>query len=100
MKLNSKDYNELNDEVDERATEISILALEAVCKAIDENLDIVSLDIFANFNISLTAKKENYLKVLEYNIGKAVDAEAFELCAKVTEYIKLLKSNKDKADSN
>ncbi len=96
IKFNAKNYEELEKEFAERATELSILSLKSICKAIDENIDVVSLGVFKNLDMDIIVKKENYLDALERNIDRVAKAEEFELCAKAAEYIKNLKSNREK----
>lgn len=92
IKFNAKNPSEFEIEVAEKATEISIETLKAVCNAIEEDVDIVSLEVLSNFDIDIIVKKENYLNALEINLQRAAAAEEFELCARAMGHIKSLKN--------
>lgn len=91
LKFESNNYTELERELEEKSTELSILTLKSICKAIDENIDVVSLGVFVNLKSDIIVKREGYLRALELNIDKVAKAEEFELCATAMKYIDILK---------
>lgn len=95
LKFESKNYIELEKELKEKSTELSILTLKSICKAIDENIDVISLGVFVNLNSDITVKREGYLRALELNLDKAAKAEEFELCSQAMKYINHLKMKKN-----
>jgi len=92
IQFEATNFDELDEEARLRATEVAITVVNAVCRAIEENVDVVSVGIIANLDLDLTISKENFLEALELNIQKIEEAEEFELCAKAVKYINLLKS--------
>jgi hypothetical protein len=91
IEFEATNFSELEQEASRRAHEISVATLTAVCKAIDENADIVSLGYLSQLNLDITVKRQDYLEALELNIDRAAEVEEFELCAKAQQYIKILK---------
>lgn len=98
LKFKATNFNELEEELNERSTELSILTLNAICKAIEEDIDVISLGIMVNLNMDIIVKKEGYLTALERNIDKVAAAEEFELCTKALKYIEILKTENKKED--
>ena len=92
IQFEATNFDELDEEARLRATEVAITVVNAVCRAIEEKVDVVSVGIIANLDLDLTISKENFLEALELNIQKIEEAEEFELCAKAVKYINLLKS--------
>jgi hypothetical protein len=95
IEFEATNFEELEDEAKQRAHEISISTVEAVCKAIEEDVDVVSLGILSNLNMDILVKRANYLEALELNIGRVAEMEEFELCAKAKRYIEKLKLEKE-----
>jgi hypothetical protein len=95
IEFEATNFEELEDEAKQRAHEISISTVEAVCKAIEEDVDVVSLGILSNLNMDILVKRANYLEALELNIGRVAEMEEFELCAKAKRYIEKLKFEKE-----
>jgi hypothetical protein len=96
IEFEATNYNELEEEAQRRAHEISVATLKAICKGIDEGADVISLGFLANLNMDISVKRADYLEALKLNLGRAAEVEEFELCARATEYIKKLESEKEK----
>jgi len=92
INFEATNFDELEEEAQMRATEVALTVVEAVCRAIEEEVDVVSVGIIANLDLDLTISKENFLEALETNIHRVEKAEEFELCARAVKYIKQLKS--------
>lgn len=92
IEFQATNFDELDEEARLRATEVAITVVSAVCKAIEENVDVVSIGIIESLDLDLTISKKNFLEALELNIQRIEEAEEFELCAKAIKYIKQLKA--------
>lgn len=92
IKFEATTYEEFEEEVNLRAHEISIETIKAVCDGIDQNATAVSLGFLTNLNLDIMVKSTDYLDALVLNIDRVAEMDEFELCAKATEYIKILKS--------
>jgi hypothetical protein len=95
IEFEATNLEELEEEAKQRAHEISISTVKAVCNAIEEDVDVVSLGILSNLNMDILVKRSNYLEALELNIGRVAEMEEFELCAKAKKYIEQLKFEKE-----
>ena len=92
IEFKATNFDELDEEARLRAAEVSVTVVSAVCKAIEEDVDVVSVGIISNLNLDLMISKDNFLEALELNIHRVEEAEEFELCAKALDYIKQLKA--------
>lgn len=92
IRFEATNFDELDEEAKLRATEVAITVVTAVCRAIEEEVDVVSVGIMESLDLDLTISKENFLEALELNIQRVEQAEEFELCAKALKYIKQLKT--------
>jgi hypothetical protein len=92
IEFEATNFDELDEEARLRATEVAVTVVNAVCKAIEEEVDVVSIGIISSLDLDLTISKENFLEALELNIQRVEQAEEFELCAKALKYIKQLKA--------
>jgi hypothetical protein len=92
IQFEATNFDELEEEAKLRATEVAIAVTESVCKAIDEEVDVVSIGIIENLDLDLTISKDKFLEALELNIQRVEMAEEFELCAKAVKYINQLKT--------
>jgi hypothetical protein len=96
IEFEATNYEELEEEAQRRAHEISIATLNAICNGIDEGADVISLGFLTNLNMDISVKRSDYLEALKLNIRRAAEVEEFELCAKVTEYIQILELSREK----
>jgi len=92
IQFEATNFEELEEESKLRATEVAISVVESVCKAIEEDVDVVSIGIIENLDLDLTVSKDKFLEALELNIHRVEMAEEFELCAKAVKYINQLKT--------
>lgn len=91
IEFEATNLEELEQEAFQKRYEISIATVKAICKGIEENVDVVSLGFLSKIDMDISVKKENFLEALELNIGRVSEMEEYELCAKAVEYIQLLK---------
>ena len=96
LEFNAENIEDLEEEAKLKATEISISIVEAVCKALEEGVDVVAMGFLKKLNMDISVKKENFLEALELNFQRGEDAEEFELCQKATEWIDILRSESEK----
>ena len=96
LEFNAENIEDLEEEAKLKATEISISIVEAVCKALEEGVDVVAMGFLKKLNMDISVKKENFLEALELNFQRVEDAEEFELCQKATEWMDILKSESEK----
>ena len=92
IEFQATNFDELDEEARLRATEVAVTVVNAVCRGIEEEVDVVSVGIIENLELDLTISKENFLEALELNIQRVEEAEEFELSAKALKYIKQLKA--------
>lgn len=95
LEFEATDFNELEEEFNRRAHEISIEILKGICKGIEENVDVVSLGILTQLNMDISVKRSDFIEALEVNIKRAEEMEEYELCSKVSDYIKMLKLERE-----
>jgi hypothetical protein len=94
INFEATNFEELQQEAQNKAHEISIATITAVCKGIEENADVVHLGILSSLNMDISVTSDNYLEALELNIPRATEAEEYELCARAIKHINDLKQNK------
>lgn len=87
IEFEANNFDELDEEARTRAIEISVAVVKAVCRAIEEDVDAVSIGLMKNLQLDLTVYKKNFIEALELNIQRVEQAEEFELCAKALNYI-------------
>jgi len=93
LEFNAENIEDLEEEAKLKATEISITIIESVCKALDEDVDVVAMGFLKKLNMDISVKRENYLEALELNFQRVEDAEEFELCQRASKWIDILRSD-------
>jgi protein-disulfide isomerase-like protein with CxxC motif len=96
IEFNAENIEDLEEEAKLKATEISIEITKAVCKALEEGVDVVAMGFLAKLNMDISVKKENFLEALELNFKRIEEAEEFELCQEATKWIDILRSDSEK----
>lgn len=96
IQFEATNLEELEQEAFQKRYEISIATVTAICKGIEENVDVISLGFLSNIDMDISVKKDNFLEALELNIGRVSEMEEYELCAKAAEYIQILKQERAK----
>ena len=96
LEFNAENIEDLEEEAKQKATQISIAITEAVCKALQEGVDIVAMGFLKKLNMDISIQKENFLEALELNFKRVEDAEEFELCERSSKWIEFLRSKKEK----
>lgn len=91
IEFKATNMEELEQEAFQKRYEISVATIKAICRGIEENVDVVSLGILSKIDMDISVKKDNFLQALELNIDRVSEMEEYELCAKAVEYIQLLK---------
>ena len=95
LEFNAENIEEFEEEAKRKATEISIEITKAVCKALEEGVDAVTMGFLAKLNMDISVKKENFLEALELNFKRIEEAEEFELCQEAAKWIEKLRSEKE-----
>lgn len=94
IKLNATNLEELEQELNERATEVSVEVVKNVCKALEAGADKVSLAIISQLNMDLSVHRGGYLESLTVNLHRCELAEEFELCQEAQKWIKILEDER------
>jgi hypothetical protein len=94
IEFEATNLEDLEKEAFQKRYEISIATIKAICKGIEENVDVVSLGFLSKIDMDISVKKDNFIEALELNIGRASEMEEYELCAKAVEYIQILKQKR------
>ena len=92
LEFNAENIEDLEEEAKLKATEISIAITQSVCKALEEDVDVVAMGFLKKLNMDISVKRENFLEALELNFKRVEDAEEFELCEESSKWMNLLRS--------
>jgi len=93
LKFNSNNIQDLQEEFNLRATEISIHIISSVCVALEKDIDSITIGEFdtpEQYDLGLYCTKPDYLDALKTNLQKCIDAEEYEVCAKARDWITIL----------
>ena len=81
------------DELADNAGEFSITICTKVCDAIDNGKSSVVIAYMAgDYDLEVVATEDKYLEVLELNLERVEEEEEYELCGRIRDKIKELKS--------
>jgi hypothetical protein len=89
----SENSEDLELETQTRSEEVSIEICKSVCDGLDEDVDSVVIGYIAKLNMELLVNRGGYLEALEKNLPRCIEAEEYELCARVKTWIGKLKQN-------
>ena len=95
LEFNAENFEELEEEVKLKATEISIAIVEGICNGLDAGADMISLGILSNLNMDISLHRENYLEALTLNLHRVEDAEEYELCSRAVKWIDQLQTEQE-----
>ena len=96
LKFNAENFEELEEEIKLKGTEISLAIVKAVCDGLDAGADTISLGILSNLNMDISLHRENYLEALTLNLHRVEDAEEYELCSRAVKWIDQLQTEQEK----
>ena len=81
------------DDLADNAGEFSITLCTKVCDAIDnKKSNVVIAYVAGDYDLEVVATEDKYLEVLELNLERVEQEEEYELCIRVRDKIKELKS--------
>ena len=90
LKFNATNLEELQEEVNLRAHEVSVAVVTAICDAIEADVDRVEVGIVKGGGISLGVARPDFLNALQTNLERCQDVEEYELCARAVELMSKL----------
>ena len=96
LEFNAENFEELEEEIKLKGTEISLAIVKAVCDGLDVGADTISLGILSNLNMDISLHRENYLEALTLNLHRVEDAEEYELCSRAVKWIDQLQTEQEK----
>lgn len=90
INFESSNIEDLQLETDMRSLEVGVNICTEVCRALEEDVDSVVVGYIPKLDMELLVHREGYLDSLQMNLHRCEEAEEFELCKKVSEWIKKL----------
>jgi len=94
IQFNSDNLESLEIEVQERAEEIGIATVKAICKGLELGVDVINVGFMKNLNMDITCERDGFLEALSLNLKRCEDAEEYELCSDARKWIKILINEK------
>ncbi len=88
LKFNARNIQELQEEVDMRAHEVSIAIVSSICDAMDSDVDHVEVGSIVGGGLSIGVGRADFISALKTNLTRCQEAEEFELCARAVRWIK------------
>jgi hypothetical protein len=95
IQFNSDNLESLEIEVQERAEEIGIATVKAICKGLELGVDVINVGFMKHFPMDITCERQGFLEALTLNIKRCEDAEEYELCAEARKWIKILQDEEE-----
>ena len=90
IQFNADNFDSLELEVQERATEVGISTVKAVCDGLEAGVDVVNVGFMKNLNMDITCEKGAFLEALLLNVKRCEEEEEYELCVRARKWIKKL----------
>ena len=90
LKFNANNFDELESEIQERAHEVSVFTVKAVCDGLDADVDSVNVGYMKNLNLDVTCERTGFLEALTLNYKRCEEDEEYELCIRARDWIKKL----------
>jgi hypothetical protein len=90
IEFSADNFDSLESEAQERAHEVSIFTVKAICDGLDADVDVVSVGFMKNLNMDITCESSGFLEALLLNIKRCEEDEAYELCLRARKWIKKL----------
>tara|TARA_R110001632_G_scaffold24698_1_gene68571 strand:+ start:1419 stop:1709 length:291 start_codon:yes stop_codon:yes gene_type:complete len=91
IEFNSQNIEDLEEEVQSRATEVSLAIIEGICNGLDQDADVVALGFMKAQNLDININRPDYLTALMLNLHRVEEAEEYELCQRAIKWINHLK---------
>jgi hypothetical protein len=91
IEFNSQNIEDLEEEVLNRATEVSLAIIEGICNGLDQGADVVALGFMEAQNLDININRPDYLNALMLNLHRVEEAEEYELCQRAIKWINHLK---------
>jgi len=95
LQFSADNFDALELEAQERAEEVSVFTVRAVCNGLDADVDVVSVGYMKNLNMEITCERKGFFEALALNIKRCEDAEEYELCKRARIWIKKLEDEKE-----
>tara|TARA_R110001599_G_C12270230_1_gene661353 strand:+ start:7066 stop:7341 length:276 start_codon:yes stop_codon:yes gene_type:complete len=86
LKFKAANLEELQEEMNLRSLEVSTVILEALCNALDNEVDYVEIGIIKG-GLSIGVSRPDFLKTFNTNFDRVQEAENYELCARSAEWM-------------
>jgi len=93
LKFKATNIQELQEEVDMRAHEVSIAIVTAICNAMESDVDHVEIGSIVGGGLSIGVGRPDFISALRTNLTRCQEAEEYELCAKAMQWIKAAETN-------
>ena len=87
LRFKATNLEELQEEVNMRAHEVSVAVITSICDALEAGVDRVEIGLIDGGGISLGVERKDFLKSLQTNLHRAQEAEEYELCARAVEWM-------------
>jgi|TARA_R100000501_G_C2537267_1_gene57623 hypothetical protein len=97
LQFDAENFDSLETEVHERAEEVGIATVKAICEGLELGVDVVNVGYMKNLNMDITCDKVGFLEALTMNLSRCEKAEEYELCAKARKWIKKLIHEEEQA---
>ena len=97
LQFDAENFESLETEAHERAEEVGIATVEAICKGLELGVDVVNVGYMKNLNMDITCDKDGFLEALTINLSRCEAAEEYELCIKARKWIKKLIHEEEQA---
>jgi hypothetical protein len=90
LEFNADNMEDLELECQERADEVGLATVKAVCSALKAEVDVVNVGYMKNLGMEITCERSGFLEALTMNIKRCEALEEYELCAEARKWIKIL----------
>ena len=87
LRFNATNLEELQEEVNQRAHEVSVAVVTAICDALEADVDRVEVGMVKGGGISLGVARTDFLDALQTNLERCQEVEEYELCARAVEWM-------------
>lgn len=87
LRFNATNLEELQEEVNQRAHEVSVAVVTAICDALDAGVDRVEVGLVKGGGISLGVEQKDFLRSMQTNLDRCQEVEEYELCARAVEWM-------------
>jgi len=88
LKFNATNIEELQEEVNMRAHEVSVAIIRSICDAMENDVDHVEVGSIIGGGLGIGVGRKDFISALKTNLPRCGEAEEFELCARALKWIK------------